>query len=550
MLGEISVNPARFFLLFMIALCFGSAVMNGYAWDDEFVTTAENPHVSRGIPGIPGIFASKYSEIEGRQFGYRPVAVATFAIEYSLFGFAPGISHFINIALYALLVLLVFKLLRALLREYPLWIPFAAALVFAVHPLHNEVVVSLKNREEILVALCGFGAFWAFTRFADAKHKGLAVAGMSLLLAGFFVKISIYPFVFLIPLSLWYFEKLSWRGGLKVLAMLMSVGVVYTLITTQLLDLGMENREMDYIENPLIHTGFLQRIPVAFSVFAQYLRLFVIPVPLLAYYGLGQVDVPGWTNLSTWIGVVSSIAICWLVLRESGRNKALVFALLFAVICIAPYLNLLWLAPGIMAERFAFFSVLGFALVLVLGIRKLETTTGKKHLSLFLLGIIAIAFTVINLFRNPDWQSKETLIEADAQKAPRSVKLQTALAEIYQSKLSENLTPADRAYYYKQAEEQYRKAIAIYPGHAGAYANLGVLYATEKRLETARQHLEKAIELGYASAHTYYNLGAIHEMAGHREKAIESYRVGLALDPQHTGINARLRELSTGEQHI
>jgi len=543
MLENITIRQAQIVALLLVAISFGTAIGNGYAWDDEFVTTPEHPIVSKGIAGIPELFVSKYSEVHGKQFGYRPVAAATFAVEYSLFGFAPGISHLINIMLYALLVLLVFKVLRTLFNTHPLWMIFAATLVFAVHPLHNEVVVSLKNREEILAALMGFSAFWAFLKYADSGAKGMAAIGFLAMLAGFFVKVSVYPFVFLIPLILWYLGRTTVRGALTVLGMLMLAGLTYTLIAQQLLDVAMTNREMDHVENPLVHTGFWERVPMAFSVFAHYLKLFVFPHPLLSYYGLGQVPMSGWAQFSAWAGLASAAVLLWVAVREFNRNRLLVIALLFTVVSIAPYLNLLWLAPGIIAERFAFLSVLGFSLAVVWAMEIMSRRSGLGSLNVAVLGVMTVAFVSMNILRNPDWHSKLHLLEVDAAKAPHSVKLQTALAEVYHTMSAQSADQTGRDHFGKKAEEQYLKAIAHYPEHQGAYSNLGVLYAMQQRLEKARQNLEKAIALGHVTADTYYNLGAVYEMSADGKKAVECYRKALALDPLHEGSKARLQEL-------
>ena len=89
--------------LVFVALClvfYGNTIPNGYAFDDSVVIT-ENQFTQRGLAGIPEIFAhdtfrGSYENIPTVE-RYRPLSVATFAIENQLFGQNPHISHFINI---------------------------------------------------------------------------------------------------------------------------------------------------------------------------------------------------------------------------------------------------------------------------------------------------------------------------------------------------------------------------------------------------------------------------------------------------------------------
>src|SRR6185369_7431243 len=82
---------------------------------------------------------------------YRPLSVITFAIEIGIFGPGhPAKSHFVNIVLYGLLVVMLFKFMRDHLFKNNSLIPFIAALIFAIHPIHTEVVANIKSRDEIM----------------------------------------------------------------------------------------------------------------------------------------------------------------------------------------------------------------------------------------------------------------------------------------------------------------------------------------------------------------------------------------------------------------
>jgi tetratricopeptide (TPR) repeat protein len=210
-----------FIFLFSFAIYFNS-LFNDYNLDDELVTQ-NHRLTSKGISAIPEIFTSPYYEDKaGYKYEYRPIVLVTFAIEHSIFGDNPHISHFFNVVLYALLCLLLFHLLRQLFKDYNILFIAGIVLLFAAHPIHTEVVASIKNRDEILAL--GFSLAAMHYALQYKLHGGLfkALIVPALLLLGILSKSSAITFSILIPALLIVFTN----GGFKqilFLTLLLSV---------------------------------------------------------------------------------------------------------------------------------------------------------------------------------------------------------------------------------------------------------------------------------------------------------------------------------------
>jgi len=128
--------------LLLIALSFGiyaDALGNGFVWDDV-AGLLQNPLVTnwRYIPQVfqhdiwffLGTSASNY---------YRPVQTLFYMAVYYAFGFNPFGFHLAFVLVHVGNTLLVYSLGRRLLEtRYP---SLAAAVLFAVHPIHSETVV-------------------------------------------------------------------------------------------------------------------------------------------------------------------------------------------------------------------------------------------------------------------------------------------------------------------------------------------------------------------------------------------------------------------------
>jgi len=167
----------RYIVLFFFVctvILYGNTVLNKWAVDDNFVTGPQNELVKKGFSAIPTIFSSFYVDTKGntgsQQTDYRPIVKLTFAIEYGLWGGnKAGRSHIINILLYFWIITLLFFILKRLLKNYNILFPFLITLLFMAHPVHTEVVASLKNRDELLSFLCGLGGLHFFLMYSEKR---------------------------------------------------------------------------------------------------------------------------------------------------------------------------------------------------------------------------------------------------------------------------------------------------------------------------------------------------------------------------------------------
>ena len=205
-------------------LLYANTIGNGYNMDDELVTR-KHKLASKGISAIPEIFTSSYySDNMGYSYEYRPVVLTSFAIEHQFFGDKPAVSHFLNVLLYVLTVFILFKLLRKLLHAYSYWYSVLVVLLFIVHPLHSEVVASIKNRDEVLALLGALGAWWFALGFSEKGKWWQAMLTSLLFLGAALSKMSIVPCLLIIPISIVFFKPVT-GGRILLISLLLSVPI-------------------------------------------------------------------------------------------------------------------------------------------------------------------------------------------------------------------------------------------------------------------------------------------------------------------------------------
>ncbi|HEX5113467.1 MAG TPA: hypothetical protein VFV79_11500, partial [Saprospiraceae bacterium] len=206
-------------ILMVVAIgLYWTCVRFGYVLDDQIVIT-DNTFTKKGVDGIwdilstesfSGYFGGQQDLVAGSR--YRPLSIVTFAIEQSIFGSNPFERHLVNLLLYGLLGLLIFRIFSILIPEkenspWLLSIPFLTAALYLFHPVHSEVVANIKGRDEIMTAIGALGALYFVLKYLPTKKiVWLILSGISMFL-GLMSKENALTFLAVIPLTLYFFTK-------------------------------------------------------------------------------------------------------------------------------------------------------------------------------------------------------------------------------------------------------------------------------------------------------------------------------------------------------
>ncbi len=204
-------------------LIYANSIFNNYNLDDELVT--ENHRLTKdGISAIPSILTEPYyKDKSGYSYEYRPVVLISFAVEHSLFGENPHISHFINVLLYSLLCVLLFYVLTLLLNSYSVILPFLITIIFSAHPIHTEIVASIKNRDEIFAVGFALLALLSALRFVDSKKWFYLLLLSLAFVASLLSKQTTNVFIVFIPVMLIVFRRINYSKAMLLFFVLAAV---------------------------------------------------------------------------------------------------------------------------------------------------------------------------------------------------------------------------------------------------------------------------------------------------------------------------------------
>lgn len=538
----------RWFKIILFAFAFvlyGNTLKNGYSLDDLYVTY-NNPVVSKGIKAIPHIFTSLYVNINAEEggslnFGYRPVAKAMFAVEHEFFGDNPMPSHLVNVILYGLNILLLFVVLRKMLPAYSPWFAFVACLLWAAHPLHTEVVASLKNREEILSLIFALLSTLCFLQYTSRARVGYIVLGALCFLLSLISKPGTLPLIVGIPLILYFFTKARPQALVITTLSLIAVFVAGVLIVKH--SMPSVSRPVLFIENPLLfEKNFLVKIASGFYVLLYYLKLLVFPHPLRFYYGYDMIPVVNFSHPLVWLSVGIHGALLAFAIWKIRQRHVLSFAILFYLVSISMFANFVKQPPGIVAERFLYIASIGFCLAVTWLLFMVFRLPADREYSLAQLKYVLLASLVLlvpaslkTIARNPDWKSETSLFAHDLPYLGRSAKAHYIYANALKSKLIDEIknTGVKTGYESEVAEIKslLNQTVQIYPGYFEAWNSLGEISSMmEHDYTKALENFGKATETRPRFAPAWFNRGYACQQMGQYTEAIPFYLKAFELD--------------------
>lgn len=506
----------------LVLLVFGNTLSNLYVLDD-FSVIKENFLTTRGISGISELWKTsyRYGYLSIQDGLYRPLTMTLFALQWEFFPDKPFFGHLINLILFSGGLVMLYKLLLRVFPEQGLLAMLVTGL-FAVHPIHTEVVANIKSADELLSFFFGI-----CTLFFLAAKSRMAWAGAFLcMVAGMFSKEGTVAFAGLIP-ALFMVGKLDKKQLVTGLGTCISATAFYLVCRHAVLKdvVGLES--VSKLDNPLSGSGIGTRVLSAGAILLSYLWQMIYPLPLIYDYSFPSISPSGpgdWRAISGWI----LIAVCSLFALLRGKKfpvPALGWWIFLAGFAL--YSNIPFLIGAMRAERFVYLSSLGFCLFLGYGLLRLN-----QKATYAVAALLMLSFGTLSFGRNSDWYDNETLYRTDLRKQPESAKAYYYLGNelIKTSGPSKKDTSLSNPV-YREGIEVLKKSIDLYPGYAEALTQIGVGYYKLNLPDSAKRYFYASLEINPSNAVALSNLGSVLFNQGKFKEAISVYRTCLESDP-------------------
>lgn len=535
-------------LLFLFTFILYSNTLNHKFVLDDFGVLADNWVIKKGVDGIPIILKTSY------RFGinmlsdnlYRPLSQVMFALEWQISPNNPFIHHFINVLFYAFSILLLFVVLKKYFSKINPLIPLMIALLYAVHPLHTEVVANIKSRDEIMsffFLMCTLLALYKW--FTKRGAVALTLGIISYFLA-FMAKEGVITMLAVFPVMGWYFTSVKTRDNVIASVLMILPAIAYLIIRSNVLTKFGTDAPTSIVDN------FLSAAPdkasyfaTAFYLLGKYLWLLFIPNPLICDYSFNQIPIVGFGNIGAIGALLIYLGLATAAFWFIRKKSPIIFGLIIFLSSISIYSNILVPIGSSFAERFMFLPSLGFCIAIVfIGFKLFKiptedlTTTPKtliKKSPIFILlfAVIISLYSFKTVVRAGEWKNQYTLFGKDIKRAPNSAHLRYYWGLAIRDKALEIADENNQKAMMLTAIEQFDKAVAIYPSYPDCYEQLGLAWYRVKNGEKALESYNKALALNNTKAKTYSNIGIIYFEQGDFPKALELYTKALSLDSNY-----------------
>ena len=496
---------------------------NSFHFDDAH--TIVNNAAIREIKNIPLFFsdARSFSSLPSNQ-SYRPIVSTLFAIDYKLGDLNPFWFHLSIFALFVALVLLIAFVIHRLIDPPTdgfavannVWIAFAAAVLYGLHPANADTVNYIIASAEIISALGIIGSFAVYFTFPNARKYFLYVLPAAL---GILAKppAAIFP-VLLATYLISFPEARSKRWLIEIAVPFVFCALILLFVqrmTPQSWVAGARDAHNYLITQPYVAL--------------LYLKTFFWPNDLSADYDLNPFtttnDPRFWAGL-VFVGLLLAMSI---LCARFKRTRMIGFGLLWFLFCLLP--TSLFPLAEVMNDHRTFLPYIGLVIALAGGVsllvRSAMTQVLPTRVAIVAMTLFVLCSSAFATFqRNKVWKTEETLWRDVTVKSPRNSRGLMNYGNTLMAKGD-----------FNGALDYFHLALAIAPQYSVLFVNLAIAEDATKHTVLAEQHFKEAMRLAPFSpdSYTYY---ARYLLAHSRAAEAETFlRSALALSP--TDVTAR-----------
>jgi tetratricopeptide (TPR) repeat protein len=560
---------------FGIGLILAAATIVAYSpvWRNDFINVDDPEYVSENRQVQAGWTAEsvRWAWTTFHAGYWQPVTWMSLQLDAQLFGLSPRAFHLDNLVWHIANVLLLFALLLRLTGV--LWRSAAAAMLFALHPMHVESVAWITERKDVLSAFFGLLSLWCYAGYARQPGWGRYLLVAITLALGLMAKpmLVTWPCVMLL-MDYWPLRrgpatdqaetkvkmehpraKWPWLVAEKV--PLFVLVAVFSILTIQ-------------AQGQVLVS--LNRLPIsaragnaAFS-YIWYAAKSLWPIDLLPFYPLPS-PTPVRSQVVAAAVLLAGITAALAVLAR--RRPYLLVGWLWFLGTLTPVIGLMQAGEQGRADRFVYLPHIGLFILLVWGFADLvtgmripEPATGVAAAAAFLtLGVLtylqvgywrdSLTLWEYAIRTSPENSMAHSNLGAELLKQGKPAKALPHLREAVRLDPNNwqgqfNLGVAlERQGLFEAAATHYAAAVKLKPNFAFAHANWGAALVAQKKEKDAFVHLTEALRLDPRLAPAEFNWGVGLMQLGKTDDAIRHFEAALNLDPSLAASHLNLGRL-------
>jgi protein O-mannosyl-transferase len=484
-------------------------------WDENYYVR-DNPLIrSLSLPSVVKMITTAHYGL------YKPVVLLSFALEYHFFKLNPFTYHLTNLILHLANSLLAFVFIYIFSKDA--LIAFIVGLLFGIHPLHVESVAWIAERKDMLYGFFILGASIFYLSYIK-KNK---IIYFYLSLLSFILSLLAKPMGILFPFLVLLFDYCSSvkynKASLVTRGSFFAVAVIFSVCSFY-------NARHYFTGHSAIE--FINNIGFASCGLIFYIYKFFLPLGLSSFYPYPRqvcAYIPA-------IALLSAMSMVLITVAAFKNNKKIMFGAGLFFLNILPGLQIVRMAPHLVADRYIYIALTGLAYLLALAIKfiysRARRLAGRIVFYAFVV-LIILTLSFLTRQRCGVWKNGFTLWQDAIRHTPDNAFAYNNLGVAY-SNIKNN----------QEAVLMYQKAMGILPNWWVPHKNLCGAYVAMGKNEQAVEECSAAVRLGPPEhkllpgedqaiqlSSLYRNLACAYDALGRKQKAINAYERVAEFDP-------------------
>ena len=474
----------RFSIIAILILAvYANVLGHGFVWDDLDVIV-NNP-LLQNLNNLPRLLLSSDRLLDTPTGYYRPLTYISFLIDRGIWGLNPFGFNLTNLILHISVALLFYSVVSALFKREKL--AFFAALIFSLHPVAGETVNFHAGGRNTLLSACF--ALLSLLFYMNRRRLPAILCFAAAIFSKEFALL--LPLVFLFYDKCISMEKKEWSSYLPFSIPI----IIYLTLRSFAVENGNLLRTIQLSDN-------LLAIP---QIVVNYFINMAFPLRLKTVYDVSGPDVSAIAIYSLALLAIIGTALAFRKIKEIS------FSFIWFFLFLLPVTNIFPLGIAMMADRYAYFSLMGFSILLAYCICK-----ANDKAVVAIVVILCAVYATIDVRRNSIWADDLSLYTQVIKDAPEKYigfynlgihyykKGDLANAERYLTEACakkdatvKNIHALVTIYWENGKLDQalifLDKAIALDPDNPQSYVMASRMYETKGDKAMAKSYLDKAV---------------------------------------------------------
>lgn len=482
-----------------------------YFDDDDYVLNS--PMVLAGLSFEGLQWAITSFEVSN----WHPLTWLSHMLDVTLFGPTPAAAHIHNTLLHGVNSLLVYALLLRFVSS--LWQSALLAMIFLVHPLHVESVAWIAERKDLLCGVFYLATLLFYDSYRRHGGAGYYLGTFACLLLALMAKpmaVSLPVIMVLLDITVYRehwqqgnstpLPRLLWRiGSEKAPFIIVTAGACLLTVLAQ--DGAQAVAHLD------AHS-LTDRLETASSAYLIYLKQWVVPVNLIAYYPM---KLNGGTI--AWVfPTLAVLVVCVVALLLARRAPLIALGWGWYMVSLLPVIGLVQVGSQAHADRYMYLPSVG----LLVAASALFPPNHSRYLrSSYLVAVVFTAYLgVLCYWQVGTWKNQYTLFSRVMELAGPNHKAYVHLTDYH-----------IRTGSLDEAQRLAELGIALTPARSDGYQALGNIALARQDFSAAETHYRAAIARGPIVGAVLNNLGITLAQQGKHAEAVLAFNEALRVQP-------------------